>query len=144
MSNPAVSPAIGMAERKLRALLDRKLILAGLSFPAWTTLVFLAPGPLSRAQLIQRQQQGQVVSGDAEAAETLDTLLATGLLHQTADAQLSLSSAGSQLFSTLSAQVKATVEKLFGDISPADLETTRRTLLHISEQADLLLAIDHG
>jgi len=143
MSIPLVAPAIGTAERKLRALLGRKLAPVGLSFPAWTTLVFLAPGPLSRAQLIQRQQQGQVVSEDAEASATLDTLLASGLLQQSLDEHLSLSAAGSQLFATLSAQVKATVEQLFGDISPADLEITRRTLLHITQRADALLATDH-
>jgi hypothetical protein len=60
---------IGEAENAIRALLDRLLDEAGLSFPEWTVLFPLdGAGPLLRSELVRRQVHGLKVSETAARA----------------------------------------------------------------------------
>lgn len=59
----------------MRALLERQLDEAGLSFPEWTVLIFLdGSGPLTLAELVRRQVDGRVAP-EAEARAAVDGLL---------------------------------------------------------------------
>lgn len=63
---------IGEAENAIRALLDRQLEEASLSFPEWTVLLTLGGAdPLPRSELVRRQAYGLKVS-EAAARATVD------------------------------------------------------------------------
>src|SRR5262249_56008149 len=73
---------IGQAERAMRALLERLLKKARLSFPEWTVLVFLdSAGPLPREDLVRRLIGGHIVSDAAAARAPLDFLPSERLLR---------------------------------------------------------------
>ena len=151
---PALTRDIGHAERALRALLERQLGAAGLSFPAWTVLVSLdGAGPLTRDALIRRQLDGHVVPTAAAAEATVEDLLAAGWLAP-ADASdepdarrvvggsrpLVRTPAADAVYRPVREAVARITHTLYGDLPAGDLEATRRTLGEIALRANALLA----
>ena len=139
MQIPPLTQSVGSAERSMRALLERHLQDAGLSFPAWTILVFTNASPLSVDQIAQRQISGHVVSNINEARLEVDHLMQVGLIEASESGALSHTDKGSALFNELSGKVKDITQSLYGDLPGADLEATHRTLLEISKRANGLL-----
>ena len=123
----------------MRALLERHLQDAGLSFPAWTALVFTNASPLSIEQVVQRQISGHVVSSADEARQAIEKLTETGLITANENEILTYTDKGSTLFKELSGKVKDITQALYGDLPSADLEATHRTLLEIAKRANSLL-----
>lgn len=157
-STPPLTRDIGEAERALRALLERQLAPARLSFPAWTVLVFLeSAAPQTQAALVQRQLDGHVAPTRAAAQATIDHLFAAGLLTF---ADVSAAStpgggpvaaelrplvrtpAGDAVFRPVRDAVARVTRSLFGDLPVNDLEATRRTLGEVARRAHALLAAD--
>ncbi len=151
---PALTRDIGQAERTMRALLGRLLDEAGLSFPEWAVLNFLdGAGPLARSELVQRQIDGSVVS-EAAARATVDALRSRGLLAPTdelhgaggsggdgEDPLLALTAAGEEVYRPVRRNVAGITDELYGDLPPADLEATHRTLAEITRRANTQLGI---
>ena len=78
---------IGEAENAIRALLDRLLEEASVSFPEWTVLFTLdGAGPVPRSELVRRQAHGLKVP-EAAAMATVDGLRSSGLLTPIDQAQ---------------------------------------------------------
>ena len=102
MQIPPLTQSVGSAERSMRALLERHLQGAGLSFPAWTILVFTNASPLTVDQIAQRQISGHVVSNINEARLEIDRLIQAGLLKASESGELSHTDKGSALFNELS------------------------------------------
>ena len=140
MQIPPLTQSVGSAERSLRALLEHHLQNAGLSFPAWTTLVFTNASPLSVEQVAQRQISGHVVSGADEARKAIQKLTDTGLMEINESGILAHTYKGSILFKGVSDHVKVITQTLYGDLPSADLDATHRTLLEIARRANGLLA----
>lgn len=152
---PALTRDIGQAERALRALLERQLGRVGLSFPAWTVLVFLdGGGSLTRAALVGRQVDGHVVPTATAARATVEDLLAAGLLTpadaiRTADAQdvfgddrpLARTTAADAVYRPVRDAVARVTHELYGDLPASDLEITSRTLGEIARRANAMLAV---
>ena len=80
MQIPPLTQSVGSAERSMRSLLERHLQDAGLSFPAWTALVFTNASLLTIEQVAQRQISGHIVSGTDEARQVIERLTETGLI----------------------------------------------------------------
>jgi hypothetical protein len=143
---------IGQAEKATRALLDRLLEEAGLSFPEWTVLLSVDGGdPLAGGELVQRLVRGHVAPEPAARA-TVDGLRAAGLLAPPGQAQdadragggegsrLALTAAGEARYRPVRQAVARITEELYGDLPPADLEATRRTLAEVTRRANARLA----
>lgn len=139
MQIPPLTQSIGTAERSMRALLERNLQNAELSFPAWTVLVFTDASPLTVEQIAQRQISGHVVSSINEARLEIDRLILAGLIVASESGALSHTDKGSALFNELSGKVKDITHSLYGDLPGADLEATHRTLLEIAKRANGIL-----
>lgn len=147
---------IGEAERATRALLDKLLDEAGLSFPEWTVLFTLdGTGPLAGDALVHRQVGGHVVPDAAAARATIDALRSAGLLastptgeaHRTGgaagdreDAPLAITAAGEAIYRPIRLAVSRITDELYGDLPPADLEATQRTLAEVARRANARLA----
>lgn len=138
MQIPPLTQSVGSAERSMRAVLERHLQDAGLSFPAWTVLVFTNASPLTVDQIAQRQISGHVVSGIDGTRLEIDRLIQAGLIKAESGA-LSHTDKGSALFNELSGKVKDITQSLYGDLPGADLEATHRTLLEIAKRANDIL-----
>jgi DNA-binding MarR family transcriptional regulator len=144
---------IGEAENAIRALLDRLLEEAGVSFPEWTVLFTLdGTGPVPRSELVRRQAHGLKVP-EAAAMATVDGLRSSGLLTPIDQAQgaggpsrggddprLTLTAAGEAMFRPIRRAVFQISDELYGDLPPADAEATRRTLAEVTRRANALLA----
>ncbi len=139
MQIPPLTQSVGSAERSMRALLERYLQDAGLSFPAWTALVFTNASPLTVDQIAQRQISGHVVSSINGARLEIDRLIQAGLIKASESGALSHTDKGSALFNELSGKVKDITQSLYGDLPGADLEATHRTLLEIAKRANGIL-----
>jgi len=140
---------IGQAERAMRALLDRPLKKARLSFPEWTALVFLdSAGPLPREDLVQRLIGGRVVPDAAAARATLDFLLSEGLVgidgSARDDVRLEPTAAGEAVYGPLRQAVSLITDELYGNLPLGDIEATNRTLTEIVRRADARLAASGG
>ena len=140
MQIPPLTQSVGSAERSMRALLERHLQDAGLSFAAWTALVFTNASPLTIEQVVQRQISGHVVSGVDEARQTIQKLTETGLIIADESDMLMHTDKGATLFQELSGKVKDITQSLYGDLPSADLEATHRTLLEIAKRANNFLS----
>lgn len=144
---------IGEAENAIRALLDRLLEEASVSFPEWTVLFTLdGAGPVPRSELVRRQAHGLKVP-EAAAMATVDGLRSSGLLTPIDQAQgaggpsgggedprLTLTAAGEAVFRPIRRAVFQISDELYGDLPPADAEATRRTLAEVTRRANALLA----
>lgn len=139
MQIPPLTQSVGSAERSMRALLERHLQDAGLSFPAWTVLVFTNASPLTVDQIAQRQISGHVVSSINGVRLEIDRLIQAGLIKASEGGALSHTDKGSALFNELSGKVKNITQSLYGDLPGADLEATHRTLLEIAKRANGIL-----
>jgi hypothetical protein len=157
---------IGTAERSLRALLERQLHGAGLTFPEWTVLTVLeAGGALTAGQLIESQLHGQVVPDASAADATVERLRASGLVGPADDApdapdgpdgpgsassagpggdgpRFATTAAGAAVYRPVRAAVDRLTGEIFGDLPPADVDATRRTLVEVGRRAAALLAAD--
>ena len=139
MPLPPLTRSIGTAERSLRALLDRELSRAELSFAQWTVLVFTGSGGLPLGQIAQRQLAGQVIAAEAEAKDAVDRLAGMGLLVSNDQGSIRQTEKGQQLFARLSKAIEGITTSLYGDLPETDLEATHRTLLEIGSRAARLL-----
>ncbi|MBI3562075.1 MAG: hypothetical protein HY080_10215 [Gammaproteobacteria bacterium] len=140
MPPPPLTRSIGSAERAMRALLEQMLQGAHLSFAEWTVLAFTNTSPLSSAQIVQRQISGHVVADTAQAQESIDNLLAAGLITANQDKLLMHTNQGAAVFPPLSNEIETITRHLYGDLPIADLDATHRTLLEIATRAHHLLA----
>ena len=154
MTTPPLTRDIGQAERAMGALLEPLLVEAGLSFPEWTVLVFLEGiGPLTPDELVRRQVGGRVAL-EAEARAAVDRLLSRGLLAPTDEARgsggpggdedhwLVPTAAGAAAYRPVRRAVDRITDGLYGDLPPADLEATHRTLEEVARRANARLAAD--
>jgi hypothetical protein len=149
---PNLTRDIGQTERAMGALLGPLLEEAGLSFAEWTVLVFLgAAGPLTPDELVRRQVSGRVAPR-AGARAAVDGLLSRGLLvpagegHGTSgpggDPRLALTADGEAAYRPVRRAVDRITDGLYGDLPPADLEATHRTLAEVARRANARLAAD--
>jgi len=154
-STPALTGRdIGQAEKAPRALLDRLLDEAGLSFPEWTILFTLdGTGPLARSELVRRQADGLKVP-EAAVRATLDGLQSSGLLAPAdqaggpagddADPRLAPTAAGEARYRPARRELSRITDELYGDLPEADLEATHRTLEEVTRRANAKLAATGG
>jgi hypothetical protein len=85
--HPALTRDIDRAKRNMRALLERLLDQAGISFPEWAVQAPIGGGaPPTRSGLVRRQVNGRVAPG-VEARVAVDGLLFRGLLAPADNAQ---------------------------------------------------------
>jgi len=140
MNAPPLTQSVGSAERSMRAILERHLQFAGLSFSAWTILAFTSAAPLTFEQVTQRQIDGHVVSGEDETRQSIQKLTEAGLMAINESKLLTHTDKGSVLFKELSEKVKAITQALYGDLPISDLEATHRTMLEIARRANHILS----
>jgi DNA-binding MarR family transcriptional regulator len=148
---------IGEAEHAIRALLDRLLERADLSFPGWTVLFTLdGAGPLPRSALLRRLIDGLKLSGE-EAMATIDGLQSSGLVAPAGDAAaadgppdrgtdplLVPTPSGEAVYRPVRQAVARTTGELYGNLPVTDLEATHRTLAEVTRRANALLADASG
>ena len=140
MPIPPLTQSIGSAERSMRALLERNLREADLSFSAWTALVFTNSSPLTSEQVAQRQISGHVVASTDEAQQEINKIIQAGLIKMNESGVLMHTDKGAAIFQQISGKVKEIAQSLYGDLPLSDLETTHRTLLEIANRANGLLS----
>jgi DNA-binding MarR family transcriptional regulator len=139
MSETLTGVDIGRAERATRALLDRLLGEASISFEQWVVLRALALGEerTTRAEFeasvaVLLQVDAGVVSDGVADLET------AGLVS--GDNELALTPAGRSRFDHVQAGVAQTAAALYGDLDPADLSVAHRVLVEVTSRAEALRA----
>jgi DNA-binding MarR family transcriptional regulator len=134
---------IGQAHYATRALLESSLAEHGLPFASWLGASFIATaGPVvTEAAAIERLTGGLKVDEDTARA-AINDLVAAGLVVRTADdaPSVELSEKGAALVQQLTAATSGIAQRLYGDLSPADLETARRVLETVTARANSELA----
>jgi DNA-binding MarR family transcriptional regulator len=131
---------IGQAHYATRALLESSLAEAGLPFASWLMASFIATaGPVvTEAAAIERITGGLKVD-DAAARTALDDLITKGYVHRatdTSEPSVQLTDTGDALVRQLLAATSGIADRLYGDLSPADLETARRVLETVTARAN--------
>jgi DNA-binding MarR family transcriptional regulator len=136
---------IGQAHYATRALLEASLAKTGIPFASWLMASFIATaGPVvTEAATIERITDGLKVD-DRTARDALDGLIGAGLVARVSGEppQVELTASGAARVQELTAATSGIAARLYGDIAPDDLETTRRVLETVTERANAELSAD--
>jgi DNA-binding MarR family transcriptional regulator len=130
---------LGETEKALNAILYRQLDAVGLTEHQWIALrlTVTAGGGLAREQLVGRLA-GALKVGAADAEARVDELVSGGLLQASGAAgDVAVTRAGSDVHARVLGAVSEITQRLWGDLPPADLETTGRTLTVILARANV-------
>jgi hypothetical protein len=135
---------IGQAHHATRALLGPVLERTGTTFQQSLALNALADGAeggVDRTELVGRLSGGLKIS-DAEAAEVITELAASGLLESLPgdDSRLRLTDQGRARNHEIRSAIAAITERLYGDIPAADLATAGRVLTLVTARANAELS----
>lgn len=135
---------IGQAERATRALLDRLLEPAGITFHEWVAMNLLANGGGSvvDADTLMRRVAGSQQIELVAASEAVAHLVELGLAGSAGDsaAGFALTDAGVARYRDLQQSVDQLVERLYRGLAANDLATAHRVLTAITEHANRELA----
>ena len=133
---------LNVAARATRSLLDSVLAEAGTTFSSWTVLAALS----ARGPIIQKDLAKSLDMIGPSIVERIDQLEESGLVIRSgvpADrraSMVSLTDDGRTLLARLDGVMRATETALTSGLDPRDVETTRRVLTHVAEQARALRA----
>ena len=144
ISNPA-TPAlngqvIGQTQHAIQAVLDTVLVETETSFHQWVLIrqVALSGGSIARADLVDALTDGLKIE-TAVAVGVLDEVVGLGLVDALGDAVV-LTETGHDRYERIASAGAQITVRLYGDLPPEDLETTRRVLTIIRERANAELA----
>ena len=144
VSNPA-TPAlngqvIGQTQHAIQAVLDAVLVETETSFHQWVLIrqVALSGGSTARADLVDALTDGLKIE-TAVAVRVLDEVVRLGLVDAPGDAVV-LTQTGRDRYERIANAAAQITVRLYGDLPPEDLETTRRVLTIIRERANAELA----
>jgi hypothetical protein len=139
---------LGQAERALRAILDDQLDGAGLTFLEWASLSLVdGAGALGRDTLISKLVGGKLVPDAGAGRGAVDHLVASAFLAYKessgpggarSERLLVLTAAGEAVFRPVRHRIDRITGELYGDLPPADLEVTQRTLAAIAGRAQAM------
>lgn len=140
MSSPTLNgQVIGQAHYATRAVLERELAPAGVSFQQSLALNALAAegGVAARADLVDRMT-GALKVEEAPVRATLDELTAAGLLRElpAGGSGLALTDAGRALQRRLADTVAAITARLYAGIPAEDMAVAGRVLTLVKQRAD--------
>ncbi len=139
MQTAALARCIGSAERYMRALLERGLKSASISFDEWTVMAFTSASTLDSEQVIQRQIESHLATDASEARESISTLISARVITISPGGTLVHTELGAALFVCLSREIGGIRRILYENLPDADLEATHRTLMEITKRASDLL-----
>jgi DNA-binding MarR family transcriptional regulator len=134
---PVSGQVIGEAQKAIEPLLGQILNEVGTTFPAWVTLNTLA----IRGSAIEREVLVRSVAGGLNAdlpfvrEQVVDRLAADGLVHERPGALVELTPAGKELHGRIQARIAANGRRLYADLDPDELATTRRVLVEVTRRA---------
>jgi len=139
MSDPRpFSQRIGEAEHALRAILDRYLDAATMTFAQWTTLAVISrsPAPMPEEPLLQQIASG-LAADRSVALAALDGLITRELVARSADAYptVALTGTGTAQFQALRQYVGQATQRIYGDLPAEDLAVAGRILDTIAQRA---------
>jgi DNA-binding MarR family transcriptional regulator len=144
VSNPA-TPAlngqvIGQTQHAIQAVLDSVLVETDTSFHQWVLIrqVALSGGSIPRAELVDALTDGLKIE-TAVAVGVLDDVVGRGLVHARGVVVV-LTETGHDRYQRIANDGAQITVRLYGDLPPEDLETTRRVLTIIRERANAELA----
>ncbi|MFE8948660.1 MarR family transcriptional regulator [Streptomyces sp. NPDC007856] len=139
---PLVDPrTITLAHYAARAVLERVLASYGTTFQQNVTLrlAAVADGPVERAALVDGVTDALKVDA-ADAHETIDELIAAGLLVAAEASRVEISGSGRELYARTSAETAPVSARIYAGISEEDRAVTGRVLTLITERANAELA----
>lgn len=139
---PLVDPrTIALAHYAARAVLERVLASYGTTFQQNVTLrlAAVADGPVERAALVDGVTDALKVDA-ADAHETIDELIAAGLLVAAEASRVEISGSGRELYARTSAETAPVSARTYAGISEEDRAVTGRVLTLITERANAELA----
>ena len=139
-----IGPAVGQAEAVLSKLLARVLAETGTSRQHYLAMQRLAGlgGAATREAYVFDLSDALEIDLWA-AGELADTLAETGILAE-ADGVIQLGEYGAGLRGRIAGSAGAITGALLAPISPADVETTIRTLREVTQRGRALLAAGNG
>ena len=139
-----IGPAVGQAEAVLSQLLARVLAETGTSRQHYLAMQRLAGlgGAATREAYVFDLSDALEIDLWA-AGELADTLAEAGVLAE-ADGLIRLGDRGAYLRGQIAGSAGAITRALLAPISPADVETTIRTLREVTQRGRALLAAGNG
>jgi DNA-binding MarR family transcriptional regulator len=130
---------IGVAQAATKALADLLFARAGTRFEEWILLRYLTQtGPAPRPDLADTLA-GLLDIGPGQTRRIVDSAIARGLVASDGDT-VRRTPQGEKFYATLVATVQDTATKLYGDLPPADLAVTSRTLTAVAQRASEYVA----
>lgn len=140
---PSFSPrVIGQAEKTLNAILGRQLAGTGLTEPQWVILTLAAAGDGTAGQkAFTRTVADALKISETQARALIGDLVTAQQLQITGDPPaVTVTSAGRQLHSRISAAITGITARLWADLPAGDLATAGRMLAIITDRANAELA----
>lgn len=130
---------IGQAESATRAVLDRLLATANVTFHQWVglNLIEAAGGSIEPDRFVQRMVNGLKVD-DWVASGTIAELAAAGLVA--GENMLNWTPAGQDRHASIRLGVNGITERLYADLPADDLAIAARVLTTLTERANAELA----
>lgn len=130
---------IGQAENATRAVLDRLLVTAGVTFHQWVglNLIEAAGGSIEPEQFVRRMVNGLKVD-DWVASGTIAELIGAGLVA--GDRVLTWTPAGQDRHAAVRVGVNGITERLYAGLPADDLAIAARVLTTLTERANAELA----
>lgn len=134
---PLTGQDIGEAQRAVHALLIELLAAKDRTYPDWIALRTLTQdGPVIGRDELRRLLAERLDAEPPAVVALLDRLGSTGLIRDAGDPPaVELTPAGAALYQALLADVAQATARIYADLDPADLATTRRVLHHVTERA---------
>jgi DNA-binding MarR family transcriptional regulator len=131
---------IGQAQYATRAVLDELLARNSTTFYEWIVLnvTGVSGGTVDEDAVVSRMTKSLHVDA-ATVHKARSGLVEAGLLTAK-EGQLEFTGRGRDRFDQISAGIADITAKLYGDLSTADLEATRRVLDTVTERANAALA----
>ena len=119
---------IGQTQHAIQAVLDAVLVETETSFHQWVLIrqVALSGGSIARADLVDALTDGLKIE-TAVAVGVLDEVVGLGLVDALGDAVV-LTQTGHDRYERIANAGAQITVRLYGDLPPEDLETTRRVL----------------
>jgi DNA-binding MarR family transcriptional regulator len=129
---------INLAARAVRDLLDALIAREGVDFEPWLLVQALGPaaGGLERAAVVA-DLAARLRVDPAQVSALLDGLERAGLVAHDVSRML-LTPRGHAAYERVQAGVARITPRIYGELAPEDLATTRRVLHAITERAEKL------
>jgi hypothetical protein len=136
---PLNGQVIGQAERATRAVLDVVLADTGISFNEWVALNLVGTNAVATVDALVGRLTAGLRIDRTTAFAAIEDARSRGLLEGTDELELTVT--GRARFQAITDAITGIADRVYGDLSHADLVIARRVLETVTRRAEAELAV---